>query len=167
MAALLASAGCVAPVNDENAAGGIERDSISRPLLETHNRYRLEVGVPQLQWSNSVAASAQAWADYLASTDSFDHSDTQYGENLWKGSAGAYSLNEMVESWGDEKQYFIPNAAFPNLSTTGNWVDVGHYTQIVWRDTTAVGCGLATGNGWDVLVCQYDPPGNYQGQKPF
>ncbi|MGB3139084.1 MAG: CAP domain-containing protein, partial [Nodosilinea sp.] len=130
--------------------------------------YRLEVEVPPLEWSESLAASSKVWADRLASTDTFEHSSSNgYGENLWKGTAGAYSLADMVGSWGDEKAYFIPNAAFPDLSTTGDWTDVGHYTQIVWEDTTEVGCGLATGSGEDVLVCRYSPPGNYRGQKPF
>ncbi|OKH51222.1 SCP-like extracellular [Phormidium tenue NIES-30] len=142
--------------------------SRSDSLLEAHNLYRFEVGVPPLEWSESLANSSQAWADRLAATNTFAHSDSnEYGENLWKGTAGAYSLADMVKFWGDEKQYFIPDTAFPNLSTTGNWADVGHYTQIIWRDTTEVGCGLATGNGQDVLVCRYSPPGNYQGQKPF
>ena len=83
------------------------------------------------------------------------------------GTAGAFSLTEMVEAWGDEQAYFIPNRSFPDVSTTGNWADVGHYTQLIWRDTTEVGCGLATANGYDVLVCRYTPPGNYQGEAPF
>ena len=141
--------------------------SLEETLLEAHNQYRSEVGVAPLTWSDTVAASAQAWADRLAAANALEHSSSSYGENLWKGTAGAYSAVDMVGSWGDEQQFFIPNAAFPNLSTTGSWFDVGHYTQIVWADTTQVGCGLATGNGWDVLVCQYDPPGNFSGQEPF
>ena len=39
-------------------------------ILATHNRYRAAVGVPTLQWSDSLAAGAQQWADYLASTGS-------------------------------------------------------------------------------------------------
>jgi uncharacterized protein YkwD len=137
-------------------------------LLDAHNQYREEVNVPPLRWSNALAQSAQAWADHLASTDTFSHSDAEgYGENLWMGTTGFYSPGEMVDSWGSEKQYFISGATFPNVSTTGQWSDVGHYTQMVWRNTTEVGCGLATGNGWDILVCQYSPPGNFTNQKPF
>lgn len=142
-------------------------DTQAEVLLDAHNQYREEVGIATLEWSATIAASAQEWADYLASTDSFSHSSVDYGENIWKGSAGFYSLADMVNSWGEEKQYFIPDSAFPELSTTGDWGDVGHYTQIVWANTTEVGCGLATGSGWDVLVCQYNPPGNYSGQQPF
>jgi hypothetical protein len=68
--------------------------------------------------------------------------------------------------WGDEKQFFR-NGVFPNVSTTGNWIQVGHYTQLVWRDTKEVGGGLATGHGADFLVCNYDPPGNWLGAQVY
>jgi hypothetical protein len=43
----------------------------------------------------------------------------------------------------------------------------GHYTQIVWRNTKSVGCAVARGKGVEVWVCNYDPPGNYAGQRPY
>ncbi len=138
-----------------------------RELLAAHNRYRNEVNVPDLTWSDEVAKSAQEWADHLASTNSFEHSqNSHYGENLWQGTANSYSQTQMVNSWGDEKKDFV-FGTFPDVSKTGKWSDVGHYTQVVWRNTTQVGCGLATGGGNDVLVCQYNPPGNYEGEKPY
>lgn len=136
-------------------------------LLETHNQYRTEVDISDLLWSDAIATSAQAWADHLAITNAFYHGDSDYGENLWTGTANGFALTEMVTAWGEEKEYFMPNRPFPNVSTTGNWADVGHYTQIVWENTTAVGCGLASTSSRDILVCQYDPPGNFQGEMPF
>ncbi|ASC70774.1 hypothetical protein XM38_017210 [Halomicronema hongdechloris C2206] len=148
--------------------GNALADSEATVLLEAHNRYREDVGVPPLAWSPPLAESAQAWAEHLAATNSFAHSAAGgYGENIWKGTAGAYELSDMVDSWGAEKQYFVSDGVFPAVATTGNWRDVGHYTQIIWRQTTEVGCGLASGQGWDVLVCQYTPPGNYIGQPPL
>lgn len=140
---------------------------IADELLDAHNRYREEVGVPPLEWSSALAESAQAWADELAATNRFAHSDTDYGENLWKGTAGRFSPTRMVAGWGEEQQYFIPNQPFPDVSTTGNWADVGHYTQLVWEDTTEVGCAIATDHSWDVLVCHYNPPGNFIGEEPY
>ncbi len=127
-------------------------------------KYRAEVGVPPLQWSENLAASAQQWADHLAATGTFDHSGA--GENLAGGTTGDYSLTQLIDMWGNEKQYF-KNGIFPDVSTINDWSKVGHYTQVVWRNTTEVGCGLASGHGNDVLVCQYNPAGNIIGQSVF
>ena len=45
----------------------------------------------------------------------------------------------------------------------------GHYTQMVWRDTKRLGCAsLVCDNGAGVFItCNYDPPGNYVGEKPY
>jgi allophanate hydrolase subunit 1 len=72
----------------------------------------------------------------------------------------------MVDNWGSEKQYFIRDGIFPN-TCRGGWQKCGHYTQIIWKNTTEVGCGLARGAQMDYFVCQYNPPGNFQGQKPY
>ncbi|MEY3868797.1 MAG: CAP domain-containing protein [Microcoleaceae cyanobacterium] len=140
-------------------------------ILAAHNKYRTQVGIPPLKWSNKIASSAQTWANQLAKMGKMQHSTSQarsgYGENLWMGTAGAFSFTQMVDGWGSEKKNFIPNKAFPNVSKTGNWADVGHYTQIVWKNTTEVGCALTQGGGNNYLVCQYNPPGNFQGQKPY
>jgi uncharacterized protein YkwD len=137
---------------------------IIQEILNAHNSHRSQVGVPPLQWSDGLAASAQQWANQLAATGTFKHSGA--GENLAQGSAGGFSITQLVDMWTNEKQYFV-YGAFPNVSNTGNWSDVGHYTQIVWRNTTEVGCGLASGNGNDVLVCHYNPAGNVIGQGVF
>jgi Cysteine-rich secretory protein family/LysM domain len=135
-------------------------------ILAAHNSYRSQVGVPNLQWSNSLASSAQQWANQLAATHTFKHSG-RGGENIWMGTAGHYSRTQMVGSWGDEKRYFVPNGTFPNVSSTGNWADVGHYTQVVWRNTTEVGCAIASDGNNEYLVCQYNPAGNFMGQKVY
>ncbi|CAB4290778.1 unnamed protein product [Prunus armeniaca] len=44
----------------------------------------------------------------------------------------------------------------------------GHYTQVVWRNTARVGCAKVRCNsGGTFIGCNYDPPGNYVGQKPY
>lgn len=143
------------------------QDSIADEILNAHNQYRAEVGVPPLTWSDTLASHAQEWADYLASLGSLQHSqDTGEGENLWMGASGNFSYAQMIESFGNEKQYFI-GGVFPDVSSTGQWQDVGHYTQVVWKDTTEVGCAIASANGNDFLVCRYSPPGNFLGQPAF
>jgi len=136
-------------------------------LLTAQNKYRTEVGLPPLRWSASLAQSAQNWAGELAKFNQMKHSGADgVGENLAMWSAGRTSLTKLVDLWGAEKQYFV-HADFPSVTTTGDWKTVAHYTQLVWKETTDVGCGLATGGGNDFLVCRYNPRGNIFGEKVY
>ena len=143
--------------------------SFSQEILDAHNKYRTAVGVPPLVWSDDLAAAAQTWVNSLNSNLQFAHDPNAQGqgENIWIGTTNAFSLTQMVDSWGQEQQNF-QNGAFPNISTTGNWSDVGHYSQIVWRTTTSVGCaGIAGSDGNYRFVCRYSPQGNIMGQQVF
>ena len=139
-------------------------------VLSAHNRERNTIGVEELQWNPALAASARQWADHLARTGQFEHApeaeDEPEGENLWAGTRGYYSVEAMVDGWVREKRYFR-QGTFPNNSTTGRVEDVGHYTQLVWRETLQVGCAMARGAKEDVLVCRYSQAGNYLGERPF
>jgi len=139
-----------------------------RAVLGVHNAARRDAGVPDLQWDTSLAEDAQAWADHLAETGRFEHSQARKGEgeNLFMGTADGYSYEEMVRYWVAEGRNFT-NGTFPAISTNGQWSSVGHYSQIVWRDTTRVGCAIASGGGEDYLVCRYSPPGNVWGRRAF
>jgi hypothetical protein len=72
----------------------------------------------------------------------------------------------MVGTWIDEKRVFQPGV-FPNVSRTGNWEDVAHYTQLISRGTTRVGCAIHQALRWDFLICRYSPPGNIDGKPVF
>ena len=139
-------------------------------LLAAQNRERAAYGVEPLAWDANLARSAQEWADHLAATGGFAHAPKDMrapqGENLWAGTRGRYALEDMVDAWAREKRFFKP-APIPSASTTGRFADVGHYTQLMWRDTRHVGCALATGQREDVLVCRYSEAGNWVGEKPF
>lgn len=140
-------------------------DEIAQRLLIAHNLERDRVGVPRLKWSAKLAGQAQAWADNLAKSNRFQHSVDRdgTGENLWMGTAQRYSAEQMIGGFAREVRHFRPGQ-FPNVSMTGSWQDVGHYTQLVWRDTQEVGCAVARGDSNDVLVCRYFPAGNVVGQ---
>lgn len=148
------------------------QESMAGEILAAHNAYRAELSLPELTWSDSLQAHAQVWANKLAAKGghSLQHSTIGErpgeGENLWMGTTGYFTYTQMVKMWGDEKQHF-QYGTFPNVSKTGNWAQVGHYTQIIWKDTKQVGCAKATAGGNDILVCRYSPPGNYMGKKVY
>jgi uncharacterized protein YkwD len=133
-------------------------------LLAAQNAYRANLGLPPLRWSGQLAARAQRWAFHLAEIGQLEHSGP--GQNLAMATAGSLSVTQLVDLWGSEQTYFT-DGDFPAISTTGNWMDAGHYSQMVWRTTTEVGCGFAEGDGLDILVCDYDPPGNVMGERAY
>jgi hypothetical protein len=136
-------------------------------ILAEHNKYRAEVGVPPLTWSDKLAQGAQRWADTIAALDQMKHSGTSgVGENLAFWSAKNASLPTLIGMWEQEKALFQPGT-FPQVSRTGNWLSVSHYSQMVWRETTQVGCGIGNNGKMDFLVCWYSPQGNYMGKAPY
>jgi pathogenesis-related protein 1 len=146
-------------------------DVVPSEIVAAHNVWRAEVGVPPIIYSNEVAASAQAWADHLKSTNNCHlmHSSGSNGENLFW--AGAWSNGpaqdihsaDPINSWADEKRDYD---AAKNECADGKVC--GHYTQVVWKNSTTVGCAMAMcPNNDQVWVCQYAPSGNWVGQKPY
>jgi Cysteine-rich secretory protein family len=152
------------------AAPGAETPDFAARILARHNAERAITGMPLLKWDAKLASDAATWARHLAATRTFDHApddgdaDPQ-GENLWMGTSRAYSYEDMVDGWIEEKRYYRPGL-FPKVTTTRDWSDVGHYTQLIWHSTTHVGCAVSSGGGNDFLVCRYSPPGNWDGERP-
>jgi len=134
-------------------------------ILQQHNTYRAALKLPSLSWSPALAKDALDWAQHLAAIDNGQHDRSiigKEGENLWWGTSGAYSYSEMVAFWGGEKAAFH-YGVFPDC---GKGM-IGHYTQIVWKNTTSVGCAVASNGKKDFLVCRYSPPGNVYGEMPY
>lgn len=137
-------------------------------ILSLHNALRMQVGVAPLTWDRALGQAAANYAVQLALTNSFHHSNRASrqgtGENLWMGTRGAYSYDAMVGAWSSERRNFVPGI-FPSVSRSGNWEDVGHYTQMVWPTTTRIGCALASNAIRDFLVCRYASAGNINGRS--
>jgi pathogenesis-related protein 1 len=147
-------------------------------IVAAHNKWRDEVGVQALSHSPKLAKSAQAWANHLKQSRhcAMQHSKPQgrYGENLFWASPLMWSdgrkelrkvsPTEVIDSWGSEKSDYDLAS---NACKAG--AVCGHYTQIVWRDTLKVGCGMATcsNSHEQVWVCHYSPAGNFVGEKPY
>ncbi|MGN6708931.1 MAG: CAP family protein [Candidatus Nitrosocosmicus sp.] len=141
-------------------------------VLSIHNQERTKVGNSPLTWSDSLANDAQQYAQHLTASgygpnDILPHATgTGQGENLSWGHPGFYKAKEGVQQWADEKSNYrgqpLSSADFQKGKPM-----IGHYTQMVWKSTTQVGCGTSSSNTLEVLVCRYSPPGNYYGQVPY
>ena len=143
-------------------------DPVERDFLTAHNIARVDAGASLLVWSDRLARDAQHWADTLAARNLYQHAAPEQrkgqGENLWRGTRERWSPWEMVGFFVEEKRHFRAGD-FPNVSQTGQWSDVGHYTQIIWPETREVGCAIARTHVDEVLVCRYWPAGNVWGQR--
>jgi hypothetical protein len=168
-----ASGGGTTSATGANASSSTGVGDVEPPGLEgitdAHNAARASVDppasppIPPLAWSPDVAAVAQAYAENCV----FEHSDNDYGENLY-ATTGQATPQEVVGSWVSEVAFYDYEA--------NTCSDVcGHYTQVVWAESLRLGCGFAnctTGSpfgsgGWQLWVCNYDPPGNFVGERPY
>jgi hypothetical protein len=165
----LIRAGLLAMLIAFNAAAQARPDAVSGArLLNAHNAERRLAGAAPLRWDARLAVAADSYAAQLARSGRLSHSPTRLrlgqGENLWMGSRGAFTPAAMVANWASEKRMFRPGV-FPNVSRTGSWGDVGHFSQMIWPSTVSVGCSVRSSARWDYLVCRYSSPGNVMGQR--
>jgi hypothetical protein len=156
----------VVPWNDPRPAA--RGEAIFRAaMMRGHNAARRQYGSRPLVWDEALARDAQAYARRMALSGRFQHDPQtgrrpRQGENLWVGTRTAYRYDEMIGLLVDERRYFRPGR-FPQVSRTGNWANVAHYTQIIWPATQRVGCATASNRSNDYLVCRYLPAGNIVG----
>jgi len=136
-------------------------------ILNAHNTERRLVGVSDLVWDAGIAEYAYEWALKLArEDDGLEHRPPFgriYGENLSYFLGYSFTANRGVDMWNDEKADY----SYSTVGSSQRGV-VGHFTQVIWANTSKVGCGCAkSANGGYYFVCNYNPPGNYIGQYPY
>jgi len=135
--------------------------------IEYHNCARKEVGTPPLKWSPELAAAAQKWSEHLASTTcKMQHTpNNPYGQNIFWGTGRPYGAFDAAVAWYSERVTGnFRNHYIGDSDTT----EVGHYTQVIWKNTTEVGIGQASCAGGGVIItADYSPPGNYMGQTAY
>ncbi len=143
-------------------------------ILVAHNFARACFGTPKpspalepMTWNAEAEAHAVWWAAECV----WEHSMTDgWGENLYAITGGTPPAHDPVESWMTEEAFY----AYAFMACESGEM-CGHYTQVMWRDTNSVGCaqhvcstGSPFGGGsWVNVVCNYAPPGNWVGQRPY
>jgi uncharacterized protein YkwD len=129
----------------------------ARAILDAHNRLRAQHCAAPLVWSDTIATAAKTWVDRLAARGcALQHSQTNYGENISGGSASTQSPDQVVSLWYREHDHY-------DFARGGFSMRSGHFTQVVWRGSRSLGCASASCGDIRLWVCNYDPPGNMQG----
>ncbi|KAI6712856.1 hypothetical protein JHW43_004585 [Diplocarpon mali] len=149
----------VAAAEQPTSSSFTDPATFRKDMLDTHNFYRAAHGVRALKWNATSAKYAAKWAKPC----NFAHSSGPTGENL---AAGYASASASVDAWGQERKYY------DFKKPTGFSGKTGHFTQLVWSNTTTVGCGVRrsvaddrTGTPGFYVVCEYYPPGNVVGDN--
>ena len=135
-------------------------------FVDLHNEERASLGLTDLSWSDELAQQAQQWANAMAFKDEVSHSGSGQGENIWYGDNNSATIEDMFGFWLSEKQFFIETQPVPE-NCSQSWENCGHYSQIVWSQTSHIGCAASASQTNDYVVCRYDPAGNIQGQKAY
>lgn len=145
------------PVFSQN----IMSDSLKSLILNKHNFYRKATGAKPLQWSEQLEKDAVLEANKLA-INPYNYAPTlSYGENIFR-SPNLPTPEEIINFWMREQRYYHGE----EISEEG-LMTYGHYTQIVWKQTSLLGCAMSvTKGGTYVIICLYSPKGNIAGQKP-
>uniref|UniRef100_A0A0K0FCA4 CAP domain-containing protein (inferred by orthology to a human protein) n=1 Tax=Strongyloides venezuelensis TaxID=75913 RepID=A0A0K0FCA4_STRVS len=124
------------------------------------NLYRARHGASPLTYDYGyLEKKAQNYAEYLSNNEIFMHdpsnSANRIGENLAMSSKSQISI--MTRSWYEEIQKY-------NFQKCDAQSGCGHFTQMIWKSTTKVGCGVSESrSGIVYMVCKYSPAGNVIG----
>lgn len=163
------------------ADDGVLTEAGKEALLKVHNDQRsatalgntgtqpMAKNMIKLTWDQDIANTAQTWAKNCK----FKHDSSSYGENLYVAFSSADNVDNIAKLVSGVNSWYMEHTDYVYDGNKCNKV-CGHYTQNVWANTKKVGCAYAANCGinpswpYDVLlVCRYDPPGNYVGQLPY
>ncbi|XP_014393966.1 PREDICTED: peptidase inhibitor 16 isoform X2 [Myotis brandtii] len=152
---------------------GALSDEERRTMVDLHNLYRAQASPPaanmlQMRWDAELAAFAKAYAQQCV----WGHNKERgrRGENLFAITDEGMDVPLAVEQWHMEREYYNFSAA-----TCEPGQMCGHYCQVVWAKTDRIGCGShfceklqgVEETNVHLLVCNYEPPGNVRGRRPF
>ena len=132
-------------------------------MLIAHNKWRFLVGVTDMEWSEDLAKNALALLD--GNTCNIIDNPDGFGQNNVVG-LESQTMEEITDLWAMRLQFYD----YVSDSCTHQSGNCDSYKQIVWANSTTLGCAKVTCfniNGFAMWVCLYDPPGNIPGEKPY
>jgi len=141
-----------------------------------------------LFWDNNLEAAAQKWADTCPSPGPNGHSNNGYGENIYW--TGEYDDPMDRDEWLQKMPKEVLSYYSEHFGQYYGWYDevdkwstsqindyvfggpAGHYSQVVWAESTRVGCGISSyqtnsGKYRIAVVCNYNPGGNVDGRNVY
>ena len=144
----------------ESTTYTLDLEELRSSLLAEHNSLRKSHQVNSLTRDSDIEKIAQQYAEQCVELESTSSSDNTYngealGENIYRGNYLTIYGDEISSIWYSEISNY-------NFSKPGFYSNAGHFTQIVWKSTTKIGCGAACNDTatFCVVVCNYYPKGN-------
>ena len=137
----------------------LDLENARAQMLTRHNYYRAQHQADNLVRLSDLETIAQSWSDHLASINSMTHSSNKYngaslGENLYWGPLRSNIGESAVDMWYEE----ISDYDFNNPGWKSG---IGHFTQVVWKNSKKLGCGVGCGtSSYCYVTCNYYPAGN-------
>jgi pathogenesis-related protein 1 len=176
------------PCGAEPATDGRPTTGPLACIVEQHNAVRAKVmsatPLPPVTWDPEIAKYAQEWTDMTCMSPMHRMGPSlngkPMGENLY-ASGGSIADTQpgkhAVDGWAGEVACYTFGSFLRNdkcdmqCTTQMNSDGCGHYTQVVWRNSTRIGCGVSTcGSGrimQNEVICNYAPVGNIVGMNPY
>ena len=147
----------------ESKTPSITGSEFQKSALEAHNKYRAKHHVGKLVLNQELCDIAQKYAEKLARTGNFAHSNGSFhGDNMGENLFACYGMKitgkMMTDDWYNEVNQY-------NFNNPGYISGTGHFTQIVWKESKQVGFGYAQArDGYYYGVANYYPAGNFIGE---
>ncbi|XP_064635497.1 cysteine-rich venom protein Mr30-like [Lineus longissimus] len=147
--------------------GGVSSAIDQATIVNDHNKYRGIVNpaasnMQKMYWDDELAKIAFGWASQCQA----GHEKSYYwrqvpdmypvGQNVANGSLSV-SWKAVIAAWQNEVNGFVFGDASLKL------VKHAHYTQMIWHDSSRIGCAAAMCDGvnqFRIFVCNYAPAGN-------
>lgn len=162
--------------NPRKGTGSKLTGTQAKEMVKYHNEARSEGRIrnPEVKWSNKIARYAQQRADSIAAARQYPPrhlppGQNPYGENLAAGKAAGtvQSVASLYRKWKEDEINAFRQLGAPrifNNQAYSNFQAVGHYTQMIWQNTSEIGAGVASWREGEwtvtVVVCCYGPKGN-------